>query len=130
MKSIRSFSFWAVLAAGLICPLVATAHDDHKSDKANEPAGQLVAVTEKDAGWVAKQKAEHPTSMCIVSDEKLGGEMGEPVDYIYRVAGKPDRLITFCCKNCVKDFTKDPEKYLALLDRRTEKTDEPAKHAH
>jgi len=116
----------AVASAG-----VARAHDDHKDPQASQPAGQLVPVSEKDAAWVAKQKADHPTTMCVVSDEKLGGSMGDPVDYIYRVAGKPDRLVTLCCKDCVKDFNKDPERYLKLLDSAPAKksADDHAKHA-
>ncbi len=79
--------------------------------------GQLVPVTEKDAAWVAQAKAEYPTTACVVSDDKLGGDMGKPADFIYREAGKPDRLIRFCCKDCVKDFNKTPAKYLGMLDQ-------------
>ncbi len=46
---------------------------------------------------------------CIVSGDKLG-EMGEPYVYKYK-----DREIKFCCKNCVKDFQKDPAKYLKKI---------------
>jgi hypothetical protein len=57
-----------------------------------------------------------PTT-CIVSGDKLG-EMGPPVHYTYKQAGKPDRQIEFCCKDCIADFEKDPAKYLAKLDAR------------
>lgn len=93
------------------------AHEGHQKQSAAAKAGELVPATKKDAAWVADQKAKHPTNVCIVSHDKLGGDMGEAVDYIYRVEGKADRLVTLCCKDCVKDFNKDPEKYLALLDR-------------
>lgn len=109
MQILRSLSIAAALLGAAATTTTSFAHEDHKK-------GELVAITEKDAAWVAKAKAEYPTIACIVSEDKLGGDMGEPVDYIYRVAGKPDRLIIFCCKDCVKDFKEDPEKYLKILD--------------
>lgn len=77
---------------------------------------ELIVPAAKDAAWFAKARASYPTDVCVVSGEKLGGDMGAPVDFIDRVPGKPDRLIRFCCKGCVKDFKKDPEKYLKILD--------------
>ena len=52
----------------------------------------------------------YPLTTCVVSGDKLG-EMGAP--YVYDYKG---REIKFCCKNCVKDFNKDPAKYLKKLD--------------
>jgi hypothetical protein len=60
-------------------------------------------------------KAAYPMTTCIVSGDKLG-EMGSPVDYVYKQPGKPDRLVRFCCKDCIADFEKDPVKYLQKLD--------------
>ena len=51
-----------------------------------------------------------------MSDDKLGADMGQPRDYIYRVVGQPDRLIRFCCKDCLKGFNGNPDKYLKLID--------------
>jgi len=59
--------------------------------------------------------AAYPLDTCVVSDEKLG-EMGAPIDYIHKEAGKPDRLVRFCCKMCVSKFKKDPAKYLKKID--------------
>ena len=71
----------------------------------------------------AAAKAAYPLTTCVVSDEKLeAGDMGEPIDYIYKEAGKPDRLVRFCCKMCVPKFEKDPAKYLAKLDEAAAKT--------
>ena len=42
--------------------------------------------------------------------------MGPGIDYTYKQDGKPDRLVRFCCKDCRKDFDKDPAKYLKLID--------------
>jgi hypothetical protein len=60
--------------------------------------------------------SSYPLDTCVVSGEKLGGEMGAPVDYIYKEAGKPDRLVRFCCKMCIPKFKKDPAKYLKMID--------------
>lgn len=69
------------------------------------------------AGWMAAAKEAYPLQTCVVSGDNLeGGDMGGPVDYVYKQDGKPDRLVRFCCKSCVKDFKKDPAKYLAAID--------------
>jgi hypothetical protein len=62
-----------------------------------------------------KPKTDYPLTTCVVSDEKLGG-MGQPVEYVYKEAGKPDRVVLLCCKDCVKDFEHEPAKYLAKVD--------------
>jgi YHS domain-containing protein len=46
------------------------------------------------------------------SGDKVGGEMGKPVYAEYK--GKKYAL---CCKDCVKDFKKDPEKFVALAEK-------------
>ncbi|MEO7413017.1 MAG: hypothetical protein ABIZ81_06650 [Opitutaceae bacterium] len=67
----------------------------------------------------ASAKAAYPLTTCLVSDEKLGGSMGEPIDYLYKQPGKPDRLVLFCCKDCIEEFEKEPAKYLKKLDDAT-----------
>jgi YHS domain-containing protein len=47
---------------------------------------------------------------CIVSGDKLG-EMGDAYVYAYK-----GREIKFCCKGCLKDFNKEPAKYIKLID--------------
>jgi len=58
----------------------------------------------------------YPLEKCIVSDEKLG-EMGKP--YVFTHEGQEIKL---CCKSCLKDFNKNPAKYLKKLEG-TGKTD-------
>jgi hypothetical protein len=112
MKLIRCLAPVLALVAGLFTASAAFAHEGH-----HKTAGELVAIDAKtDAAWLEKAKAEYPTDICVVSEDKLGGDMGKPRDYTYRVEGKPDRLVRFCCKDCVKDFNKDPDKYLKLID--------------
>jgi hypothetical protein len=47
---------------------------------------------------------------CIISGDKLG-EMGDPFVYTYK-----DREIKFCCKGCLKDFNKEPDKYIKKIE--------------
>jgi hypothetical protein len=78
--------------------------------------GKLVEVTEQDAAWAAKARESYPLKTCVVSDEALGS-MGKSPEYIYRVDGKPDRLVKFCCDGCQEDFLKNPEAALAKLEK-------------
>ena len=66
------------------------------------------------SGLAADKKAEklkpYTLKTCIISGDKLG-EMGDPFVYAYK-----GREIKFCCKGCLKDFNKDPKKYLKMID--------------
>ena len=55
---------------------------------------------------VADAPIPYPLNTCIVSGEKLG-EMGKPVILI-----KDGQEVKFCCKACIKDFNKEPKKFL------------------
>src|ERR1700756_1213441 len=57
-----------------------------------------------------KKPKPYTLKTCVVSGEKLG-EMGKPVSYIYE-----GREVKFCCKDCIKDFKKDPAKYVKKID--------------
>lgn len=48
----------------------------------------------------------YPLTTCIVSGEKLG-EMGKPIVII-----KDGQEVKLCCKSCIKDFEKEPAKFL------------------
>ena len=75
------------------------------------------------AGLAADKKNEklkpYPLKTCLVSGEKLG-EMGDPFVYEYQ-----GREIKFCCKGCLKDFNKDPEKYIKKIDEAAAKAKKP-----
>ena len=51
----------------------------------------------------------YPLDYCLVTGDKIG-EMGKPPAIIYK-----GQEIKFCCKDCVKDFQKDPDKFLRKL---------------
>ena len=105
----KKLTLLLVLLFSASTPLVFADHDHSAADKPAAPS------TTREA-WLAKAKADYLLKTCVVSGEEIGGSMGEGIDYVYQQEGKPDRLVRFCCKDCVKDFNKDPAKYLQVLD--------------
>jgi YHS domain-containing protein len=77
---------------------------------------------ELDTAVIGAQLKDYPLKTCPVSNEELGGEMGEARNKV--IAG---RLIRLCCNDCKKDVERDPAKYIAMVDgaRKSEK-DKPA----
>ncbi len=92
MRKIKTLVAVAILVGFAAAPIIALA-DDAKSDA--KPDAKL---------------KPYPLKTCVVSGEKLG-EMGEAYVYKYK-----DREIKFCCKDCVKDFNKNPAKYIKKLE--------------
>ncbi|MBI4557457.1 MAG: hypothetical protein HY706_07735 [Candidatus Hydrogenedentes bacterium] len=70
-----------------------------------EPAKYLKDV---DAAMVQEQMPYYPLATCAVSGEALGEK---PTNYIYN-----NRLVRFCCSDCIEEFKKDPAKVLSKLD--------------
>jgi YHS domain-containing protein len=62
------------------------------------------------AGFAADKAKPYPLDKCVVSDEKLDS-MGKP--YIFKHEG---REVQLCCKSCLKDFKKDPAKYIKKIE--------------
>lgn len=80
------------------------------ADFKKDPAKYLAKI---DAAALEASKKNPPKEgVCPVSGDQFGGDMGEPVNYLF--AG---RVIKLCCKGCVKDFEKNPAKYLAQMDQ-------------
>lgn len=59
----------------------------------------------------AKAVKPYPLQTCLVSDEKFGGDMGEPVVFIHE-----GREIKLCCESCIKDFKKETAKFVKKWD--------------
>jgi YHS domain-containing protein len=66
------------------------------------------------AGFAADAKTQkpkpYPLKTCVVTDEKLG-EMGDAYVFVHE-----GREIKLCCKSCLKDFKKDPAKYIKKIE--------------
>jgi YHS domain-containing protein len=74
-----------------------------------DPGGYLPSVDQR---VVAQQLPYYPLKTCVVSGKELGGEMGDPIDAVYR-----NRLVRLCCPMCEEAFTQDPAVYLGKLDQ-------------
>lgn len=74
----------------------------------------LGIVTLASAGPADGQSAKpkpYPLQTCVVSGEKFGGDMGKPHVFTYQ-----NREIKLCCKSCLKDFNKEPAKFIKKLE--------------
>jgi YHS domain-containing protein len=70
-----------------------------------------LALRAEDTNSVAgAQPTPDKLTTCPVSGDKLDGDMGGP--YVFTYKGQEVKL---CCKNCKKDFDKDPDKYIAKI---------------
>ncbi len=67
-------------------------------------------VLAADAVKPAKNVKPYPLKTCIVSGEKLDGDMGKPFVFV-----KDGQEFKLCCKSCLKDFNKEPAKYVKKL---------------
>ena len=52
----------------------------------------------------------YPLKTCLVSGDKLG-EHGKSV----KVTAPDGTVVYLCCKDCLKDFKKNPEKYAKMV---------------
>jgi hypothetical protein len=64
----------------------------------------------------ASKPTPYPLNTCVVSGEKFGGDMGEPVVFIYQDAATGiNQEVKFCCPMCKPKFLKDPDKYMKTI---------------
>jgi|GEM_PF-144414 hypothetical protein len=80
---------WSVIASAIALPFSALFAAESKADKPKP----------------------YPLQTCVVSGEKLGGDMGKPHVFTYQ-----DREIKLCCQGCLKTFNKEPAKYIKKLE--------------
>ena len=74
---------------------------------------QTLALMLGTSSLIAADSAKpFPASLktCVVSGEKLDS-MGKP--YVFTHEGQE---VKFCCKNCLKDFKKNPAKYMTIIN--------------
>ena len=96
MKLLKPITAALLISAYLAAPLAILAADKKDEKKSEKPKPYTLKT-------------------CSVSDEKLGG-MGDPYVFTYQ-----DREIKLCCKDCKKDFDKDPKKFITKIEK-AEKT--------
>jgi hypothetical protein len=76
-----------------------------RADGTNAPSSSTNAVVKP-----------YPLDYCLVSGDKIGGDMGKPIVMVYK-----GQEIKFCCSDCPPKFKKDPEKYMKMLDEAEKK---------
>jgi len=79
-------------------------------------------TSDQKQGHSEKTRIEAANTVCPVSGDQVGGEMGKPVYVEYQ-----GKKIGLCCKDCVKDFKKDPAKYAALAEKNQAAADDSGK---
>ena len=72
-------------------------------------AAAFIATAAFAAPGSAGVPKSYPLAKCVVSDEKLG-EHGKPV----KVTSEGTD-VWLCCKSCVKDFDKEPAKFVKMV---------------
>ena len=102
MKNIIKFTCLALGAALVVTASVALAE--------TSSGGCIAMIPMADTAKPNAKAKPYPLAKCIVSDEKLG-EMGKP--YVFTHEGQEIKL---CCKSCLKDFNKEPAKFLKKLE--------------
>ncbi len=118
MKQITPLLLVVLLGSGLVGAAHAGDRTRTTSADKNSPVS-TPATAAPDPVWLAKAIAAYPLDTCVVGGDKLGGDMGPPVNHIFKQAGQPDRLVRFCCQGCVEDFTANPAKFLKMIDDAT-----------
>jgi YHS domain-containing protein len=68
-------------------------------------------LAKADEAMVKDQLPRYPLDTCPVSGDKLGGDMGQPVNIIYN-----NRLVRLCCADCQKELTAKPAEFIKKLD--------------
>ncbi len=62
----------------------------------------------------ASKPVPYPLDTCVVSGDKLGGDMGAPIVFVYTNNGA-NQEIKFCCPMCKPTFLKEPDKYMKII---------------
>ena len=68
------------------------------------------------SGGSTNAPTPYPLSTCVVSGEKLGGDMGEPITFIYQT-NCINQEIKFSCAMCKPKFLKNPDKYMKIINK-------------
>jgi len=64
----------------------------------------------------ATKPVPYPLATCVVSGDKLGGDMGPPIVFIYQDKAKGiNQEIKFCCPDCKPKFLANPDKYMKII---------------
>ena len=106
-------AFPVVVAAGCAESAAPDEHAGHHHEATKEPASAPTAAPAPgthELKKLATASANYPLKTCVISGDELGGKMGPAIAYSY-----DGTEVQFCCPDCIDEFKKDPEKYLAQI---------------
>ena len=63
---------------------------------------------------VSAKPVPYPLQTCIISGDKLGGDMGAPIVFVYSNKDV-NQEIKFCCPMCKPKFLAAPDKYMKII---------------
>jgi len=91
--------------------------------KCDMSAQEACAAETKSAALKSETKpVEVDNEYCPVMGNKI--EKGEEVKYTYK-----NKIYNFCCPDCIKQFKKDPKKYIKKIEE-SKKKEKEEKHHH
>jgi len=91
-----------LMISGLVLAALLAAGSPSRADNTNSVA--------------STKPVPYPLDTCIVSGEKFGGDMGDPVVFVYQDAAKGiNQEVKFCCPMCKPKFLKEPDKYMKII---------------
>ncbi len=74
----------------------------------------IIHAADTNSVAAAAKPVPYPLKTCVVSGDKLGGDMGAPIVFIYTNNGA-NQEIKFCCPDCKPKFLADPDKYMKII---------------
>lgn len=112
--------FTSLVAMGLIA---GCAHQGH-ANEGHDHSDKGSMMMDHKMSEEGTKAVEVGNKICPVSGDKIlasgeKGAMGETVKYEYN-----GKIYNLCCKMCVKDFKKDPEKYSKIVEEEAKKSQE------
>lgn len=112
MKKPASFILTALVTATALfsVPQLRAEEVKETTPKVTEPAP---APAPAKPGETAPAAKPYTLETCLVSDEKLDS-MGKPYVFVHE-----GQEIKMCCKSCLKDFNKEPAKFLKKLEEKS-----------
>jgi YHS domain-containing protein len=83
-------------------------------------AAALTAVSLASVSKAEEEKPKpYPLKKCVVSGEAFEGSDMTPYQFVYK-----GQTIKLCCKGCLDDFNKEPEKFLKKIEEGAKKHDQ------
>lgn len=105
-----------VLLMGMVvvfAGVVVFAQDEHEGHQHEIATEEQIEIAGEQEGIAEVGPIEIGNKICPVSGE----EIKEGEAYKFEYEGK---IYNFCCSMCVKDFKKDPQKYIDILEKMKE----------